>query len=95
MGETEVINRIVANAPSGINGDDAAVLTPSVPNSRVVATTDMLVSGRHFSENFTTPFDVGRKAVVQNYADVEAMGARPIATLLAVSAPPETPVAVL
>lgn len=95
MGEAEVINRIVANAPSGINGDDAAVLTPSVPNSRVVATTDMLVHGRHFSADFTTPFDVGRKAVVQNYADVEAMGARPIAALLAVSAPPETPVAVI
>ena len=95
VGEAGVIQAIVTAAPSTINGDDAAVLTPSTPNSRVVASTDMLVDGRHFSADYTTPFLVGRKAVVQNYADIEAMGARPLAALLAISAPPETPVAVV
>jgi len=95
VGEAGVIQAIVTAAPSTINGDDAAVLTPSTPNSRVVASTDMLVDGRHFSADYTTPYLVGRKAVVQNYADIEAMGARPLAALLAISAPPETPVAVV
>ena len=95
VGESDVIYAIVSAAPSAINGDDAAVLTPSAPNSRVVASTDMLVAGRHFREDLTTPFFIGRKAVVQNFADIEAMGANPIAVLLAISAPPETPLAVV
>lgn len=95
VGEHEVIRAIVDAAPSGFNGDDAAVLTPPVPNSRVVVTTDMLVQGRHFLPEFTTPFAVGRRAVLQNFADIEAMGARPIAAVLAVSAPGDLPLAVL
>ncbi|WP_165165348.1 thiamine-phosphate kinase [Corynebacterium qintianiae] len=95
VGEHEVIRAIVDAAPSTFNGDDAAVLTPAVPNSRVVVTTDMLVEGRHFTSDLTTPFDVGRKAVVQNFADIEAMGARPIAAVLAFSAPPELPLDVV
>ncbi|MEH0146714.1 thiamine-phosphate kinase [Corynebacterium sp. Q4381] len=95
VGEGDVIKAIVAAAPSTVNGDDAAVLTRSAPNSRVVAATDMLVAGRHFSPETTTPFHVGQKAVVQNFADIEAMGATPVAALLAVSAPPSTPLSVV
>lgn len=95
VGEAEVIKAIVAAAPSAINGDDAAVLVGSAPNSRVVASTDMLVQGRHFTPQFSTPQMVGKKAVVQNFADIEAMGATPIAVLLAVAAPPETPLDVV
>lgn len=95
LGEREVIRLMRAAAPSSLNGDDAAVLTPAAPNSRVVASTDMLVEGRHFAPETSTPYFVGRKAVLQNFADIEAMGARPIAALLAVSADPETPARVL
>ena len=95
VGERGVIQAIVGAAPSAVNGDDAAVLGPSAPNSRVVASTDMLVQDRHFSPRYITAYQVGRKAVVQNFADIEAMGARPIAALLALSAPPSTPVAVV
>ncbi|QYH19827.1 thiamine-phosphate kinase [Corynebacterium aquatimens] len=95
VGERGVIDAIVAAAPSAINGDDAAVFTPAAPNSRVVASTDMLVAGRHFTPEYSTPFHVGQKAVVQNFADIEAMGARPLAALLAISAPPSMPVAVI
>ena len=95
MGEQAVIDAIVRASPSPINGDDAAVLTPSTPNSRVVAATDMLVEGRHFRSDVTTPESVGRKAVIQNFADIEAMGARPIAALLALAAPPDLPLAVI
>lgn len=94
LGEKEVIRQITQAAPSAVNGDDAAVLYPASPNSRVVATTDMLVEGRHFRRDLTTPRDLGRKAVVQNFADVEAMGGRPIAVLLSLSAPMDLPAAV-
>lgn len=95
VGESEVIRVVRQAAPSSLNGDDAAVLTSPTPNTRVVAGTDMLVQGRHFTAETSTPYFVGRKAAVQNFADIEAMGARPIAALLAVSAPATTPVAVI
>jgi len=95
LGEREVINRIRAQAPSTVNGDDAAVLAPAAPNSRVVAATDMSVQDIHFSADTTTPYCVGRKVALQNFADIEAMGARPIAALMAVSAHPDTPVRVM
>lgn len=95
VGERDVIRAIRSVAPSALNGDDAAVLTSPTPNSRVVASTDMLVEGRHFTRETTTPYLLGQKATVQNFADIEAMGARPIAALLAVSASPDTPAAVI
>lgn len=95
VGEHRAIEAIVSAAPSNRNGDDAAVLSHASPNSRAVATTDMLIEGRHFRVDWSTPEEIGRKAIVQNFADIEAMGARPIAALLAVSAPPHTPVSYL
>ncbi|WP_257162458.1 thiamine-phosphate kinase [Corynebacterium cystitidis] len=95
VGERATIDTIMTAAPSHINGDDAAVLHHASPNSRAVATSDMLVEGRHFNPAWTTPYQVGRKAIVQNFADVEAMGARPQAALLAISAPDSTPLAVI
>ncbi|MFH0412506.1 thiamine-phosphate kinase [Corynebacterium sp. L4756] len=95
VGEHGVIEEIIAAAPSSVNGDDAAVLLPMPPNSRTVATTDMLVEGRHFRLDWSTPFQVGMKAITQNYADIEAMGARPIGALMALGAPVDTPVSVV
>ncbi|RSZ66071.1 thiamine-phosphate kinase [Corynebacterium hylobatis] len=92
VGEHRTIEAIMEAAPSSRNGDDAAVLNHASPNSRTVATTDMLVEGRHFKVGWSTPEEIGQKAIVQNFADIEAMGARPIAALLAVSAPRHTPV---
>ncbi|AKK10975.1 thiamine-phosphate kinase [Corynebacterium uterequi] len=91
VGEHAVIREITSAAPSSRNGDDAAVLLPSAPNSRVVATTDMLVEGRHFNRAWSTPEEVGIKAVTANFADIEAMGARPISALLGLSLPADTP----
>ncbi len=87
VGEQAVINTIISAAPSSRNGDDAAVLDHAAPNSRTVVTTDMLVEGRHFRCDWSTPVEIGCKAITQNFADVEAMGARPLAALLALSAP--------
>lgn len=92
LGEFEVIRVITEQASSSLNGDDAAVLRHATPNSRAVVATDMLVSGRHFRLDWSTPAEIGEKAILQNFADIEAMGARPVAALLAISAPTHTPV---
>ncbi|MBY0789850.1 thiamine-phosphate kinase [Corynebacterium pseudokroppenstedtii] len=88
LGERGVIDAIRSAAPSDMNGDDAAVLSPSSFASKTVCSTDLLVEGQHFRSDWSTPYDVGRRAVVQNFADIEAMGARPVALLLGVAAPP-------
>lgn len=90
LGEKAVIAEIVTVAPSSRNGDDAAVLSLASPNSRTVATTDMLIEGRHFLTEWSSGADVGKKAVTANFADIEAMGARPISVLVALAAPANT-----
>ncbi|WP_059011749.1 thiamine-phosphate kinase [Streptomyces specialis] len=71
-------------------GDDAAVV--AAPDRRVVATTDILLEGRHFRRDWSTAYDVGRKAAAQNLADVAAMGAVPTAVLVGLVVPAELPV---
>lgn len=71
-------------------GDDAAVVT--APDRRVVASTDILLEGRHFRRDWSTAYDVGRKAAAQNLADIAAMGAVPTALLLGLVVPAELPV---
>src|SRR5580700_5726003 len=72
-------------------GDDAAVLP--VPDGRVVASTDLLVEGRHFRRDWSGPTDIGGKAAAQNLADIAAMGAVPTALLVGLAAPSDLPVA--
>jgi thiamine-monophosphate kinase len=59
----------------------------------VVATTDLLVEGRHFRRDWSGPFDIGVKAAAQNLADVAAMGASPTALLLGFATPGDLAVA--
>ncbi|QPP06367.1 thiamine-phosphate kinase [Streptomyces bathyalis] len=70
-------------------GDDAAVV--SAPDRRVVATTDILLEGQHFRRDWSTAYDVGRKAAAENLADIAAMGAVPTALLLGLVVPAELP----
>jgi thiamine-monophosphate kinase len=71
-------------------GDDAAVI--AAPDRRVVATTDLLIENRHFRREWSSPYDVGRRAAAANLADVVAMGARPTALLVGFGAPGELPI---
>ncbi|WP_020671144.1 thiamine-phosphate kinase [Amycolatopsis nigrescens] len=74
-------------------GDDAAVV--AAPDGRVVATTDVLVQGVHFRLDWSTPEQVGRKAVAVNLADVAAMGATPSSVLLGLACPADTKAALV
>lgn len=94
VGEFAVIDRLTAGrrAVAGVSvgpGDDAAVL--DAPDGRVVVSTDMLVEGRHFRLDWSTPYQVGRKAIAQNAADIESMGARVTGFVVAFGAPGDTP----
>jgi thiamine-monophosphate kinase len=70
-------------------GDDAAVLATG---ARSVATTDSMVRGRDWVDEWSSPADVGAKLLTQNLADVAAMGATPTAVLVSLVADPQTPV---
>jgi thiamine-monophosphate kinase len=95
-GEFGLIARIVARLEAGRMtvlgpGDDAAVV--SAPDGRVVATTDVLVEGRHFRRDWSGGADVGHRAAAANLADIAAMGAAPTALLVGLCAPPDLDVA--
>ena len=72
-------------------GDDAAVL--AAPDSRVVASVDLLVENQHFRRDWSTATETGGKAAAQNLSDIAAMGARPTALLVGLAAPGDLPVA--
>lgn len=97
LGEFAVIGRAVERRrqpPTTLlgPGDDAAVVRAA--DGRVAVSADMLVEGRHFRLDWSTPEQVGRKAVAQNGADIAAMGGRPTAFLVSLGCPPDTPVSV-
>jgi thiamine-monophosphate kinase len=90
-GEFGLIARVTARLPAGPTcllgpGDDAAVVAAS--DGRVVASTDVLVEGRHFRRDWSAAIDVGHRAAAANLADIVAMGAVPTALLVALCAPP-------
>jgi thiamine-monophosphate kinase len=96
LGEFVVIDRLVSgrDQPATVAlgpGDDAAVVVAD--DGRTVVSTDMLIEGRHFRLDWSSPHDVGRKAIAQNAADIEAMGARATAFVVAFGAPADTPAA--
>lgn len=70
-------------------GDDAAVIATS---GSVVATTDAMVRGRDWLDEWSSAGDVATKAFTQNVADVAAMGAVPTSLLVTLVADPQTPV---
>lgn len=95
VGEFAVIGAITTGRvqPPAVTlgpGDDAAVI--DAPDGRVVVSTDMLIENRHFRLDWSSPREIGRRAIAQNAADIEAMGARVTAFVVGFGAPPSTAV---
>lgn len=96
VSEAELLQLITPHLPRSPrqvvgNGDDCAVL--AAPDGRYVVSTDVLVEGHHFRLDWSTARDIGRRAAAQNLADVAAMGARPVAVVVSLVLPPQTPLA--
>ena len=97
-GERALIERIRRRVPAADSallvgiGDDAAVASPD-RGALQVLTTDALVEGVHFDRRFSTPADIGYKALAVNVSDVASMGGRSRFALLSLMLPAETTIA--
>lgn len=72
-------------------GDDAAVVR--IGAGTVVSSVDMLVQNRHFRLDWSSAGDIGHKAAAANLSDVNAMGGRAVALLVALGVPASLDVA--
>ncbi|WP_449066297.1 thiamine-phosphate kinase [Planomonospora algeriensis] len=93
LGEFGIVARIAGRLPQGRTvllgpGDDAALV--GAPDGRVVVTTDLLLENRHFRLDWSSAYDIGRKAAAQNLSDVVAMGADPTGIVVGLGLPATT-----
>ncbi len=93
LGESESLRRTIGKLIQGEYaivgpGDDSAVVSSS--DGRFVVTTDTMIEGHDFKLEWSTGFDLGFKAIASNVADVAAMGAKPIALVVAIALPGDT-----
>lgn len=96
LDEAALLALFVPSLPAGRRtlvgaGDDAAVV--AAPDGRVVISTDVLVEDHHFRRRWSTGFDLGWRAAMQNLADVAAMGADPTAIVVSLVVPGDMPAA--
>lgn len=92
FGLVELIQKRLLN-PSFLKvgiGDDAAILDLNKPE--VVTCVDISIEDQHFKKEFSSAKDIGHRAAAANLADLVAIGAQPLALLLALAAPSETEV---
>ena len=90
--EKSLLARLLARLPRSSPavlvgpGDDAAVVAGG-RNVRLVVTTDAVVEGVHFSRAYSTPADIGHRALAVNLSDLAAMAAAPRWALLSLVLP--------
>lgn len=99
LGEFGLIDTIrvrTGGAPGvcrGIGDDAAEVEIP--PGHRLLTSTDLLLEEVHFRFAWTSPLDLGRKAVAVNLSDIAAMGGTPRFLYVGLACPGTTAVAQL
>lgn len=84
-GVIEAVARIFGHSHRGVLigiGDDAAVVSTT---PQTVLTTDVAVEGTHFSTQWSSAFEIGRKITAANLADIYAMGATPSYLVIALT----------
>ncbi|MFP7707158.1 thiamine-phosphate kinase [Trueperella sp. LYQ141] len=91
LSEDDILAEITPILPVGSatrvpSGDDSAVMRLT---GELAVSTDMLIEGQHFRRDWSTGVDVGVRSVMQNCADVVAMGARPISLVISLGLPPD------
>ncbi len=90
MGEFEFLERIRARLPQpGArvllgSGDDAAI---TVPDGITATSVDALVDGVHFRRKWSSPTQIGAKALAVALSDLAAMGAEPGEAYVALGIP--------
>lgn len=90
LGEFGLIEAVTADRSDGPQvlvgpGDDAAQV--AAPGGNVLVSTDTMVSGRHFRFDWSSAYDVGRRAAAANLADIAAMGGTATALTVGFAAP--------
>ncbi len=96
IGEIELIKRILPMLRQPRDrillgaGDDAAVLAPL--DGKPVITVDTMSQGVHFDLAYTSPADLGHRLFAANLSDIAAMGAKPVAAVVSLALPGDTPV---
>ena len=85
VSEDELLAQIFPLLPRGgpvvvAPGDDTALVRTAYGS--VLATTDTMVRGRDWLDEWSSPADVGGKSVAQNVADIASMGGRATALLV-------------
>lgn len=95
IGEDKLIKELAARFASthplltrGI-GDDTSVSARKKGRS-LLATTDLLIEGTHFTRSRTTACMLGRKSLSISLSDIAAMGGRPLFYLVSIAVPPQT-----
>ena len=71
-------------------GDDAAHVATG-PSGTLIST-DLLIEGRHFRRDWSSAYEIGRKAAACNMSDINAMGGTATALTVGFGAPADLPV---
>jgi len=91
----DTIARLTASPAPGLIrgiGDDAAVFAAG-GKACLLVTTDALTEGIHFRRESSRAFLLGKKSMSVNLSDIAAMGGKPLYYVVALTAPPDTPLA--